>query len=174
MNGMNDASRPQFNRGDVHVQEVIHSAQSELRLLLQQRAELMKRIGSIKQTINGLANIFGDSMLNDELLALLDRKTARQSGFTRACRAVLMEAAGPLNVREVCDLLRKKSPGLLERHKEPGASVATVLGRLVAYGEAHSFVNEDGRRVWQWTAYAGDGKLISAFQSPLGRARSEA
>ena len=50
-----------IERYDVgHVQEVIRQAHGELRHLLQQRSEIMKRIGTVKQTISGLANLFGD------------------------------------------------------------------------------------------------------------------
>jgi hypothetical protein len=135
---------------DFHVQEVIRSAESELVSLLKQRAELMKRIGSVKQTLVGLANMFGDSVLNERLLELLDRGTARRSGFTQACRAVLMESATHLSARQVCDLLQKKFPGILERHKKPFASVTTVLSRLVEYDEVRTYVTEDGGRMWQW------------------------
>jgi hypothetical protein len=119
--------------------------------LLQQRADLMKRIGTIKQTLVGLANIFGDSVLSDELLTYLDRKTAsRQPGFTRACRVVLMESGKPLGARFVCQALQKKFPELLERHKDPIASVTTVLNRLADYTEARCSLDANGRRVWEW------------------------
>src|ERR1041385_4476882 len=85
---------------ELHVQEVIRSAEQELQTLLQQRAELMKRIGSVKQTLVGLANMFGDSVLNERLLELLDRGNARRSGFTQACRAVLMESPTQLSARQ--------------------------------------------------------------------------
>jgi len=144
---------------DVHVQEVCRSAERELTALLQQRADLMKRIGSIKQTLSGLANMFGDSLLSEELLTLLDRKTNRQPGFTRACRAVLMASPTPLGVRQVCEQLRRKFPGLLERHKDPPASVTTVLRRLVAYDEVRSFL-KDGRRVCEWVAGRDDSDVV--------------
>ncbi|HEY1263111.1 MAG TPA: hypothetical protein VGF06_06285 [Terriglobales bacterium] len=171
---MESTIRASISAEDVHVQEVLRSAQSELRALLAQRAEVMKRIGSIKQTINGLASIFGEGLLGDELLTLLDRKSSRRPGFTRACRAVLMEAPGPLTVREVCVQLRKKFPGLLERHKEPIASATTVLSRLVAYEEVRSFVNSEGRRVWQWTTVGPELGLISAFPPNLTAASGDA
>ena len=136
---------------DLHVQEVIRSAERELSTLLQQRAEVMKRIGSIKQTLVGLANMFGDSILSEQLLELLARNTVRRSGFTQACRAVLMESSTQLSARQVCDLLRKKFPGLLEKHRKPFASVTTVLCRLVEYDEARTLVTAEGRR-WQWVA----------------------
>jgi hypothetical protein len=136
---------------DLHVQEVIRSAERELQELLQRRAELMKRIGTIKQTLAGLANIFGDSVLNDELLTFLDRKSAsRQPGFTRACRVVLMQSSKPLGARFVCLALKQKFPELLERHKDPIASVTTVLNRLADYSEARCSLDANGRRVWEW------------------------
>ena len=138
---------------DPHVQEVIRSAERELHELLQRRAEIMKRIGTIKQTLAGLANLFGDSLLSDELLTFLDRKTAsRQPGFTRACRVVLMESGKPLGARFVCQALQQKFPELLEHHKDPIASVTTVLNRLADYTEARCSLDANGRRVWEWIA----------------------
>src|SRR5258706_15697699 len=135
------------------VQEVLRQAQEELRGLLQQRASLMKRIGTVKQTTSGLANLFGDDILSDELQQLVDRKpSGRQPGFTHACRVLLMEAERPLSVREVCARVGDRMPAVLERHKDPLASLTTVLNRLVEYGEAQSLLDEHGRRTWLWTA----------------------
>ena len=135
-----------------HVQEVIQQAHEELRQLLQQRAEVMKRIGTVKQTISGLANLFGEGVLNEELLELVDRKSSgRQPGFTKACRMILMQAGGALNSRDICDYFQQKMPTLLARHKDPMASVTTVLNRLVDYGEAEA-VHLNGRRAWRWVA----------------------
>lgn len=137
-----------------HVQEVIQQAHDELRLLLQQRAEVMRRIGTVKQTISGLANLFGDAVLNEELMELVDRKSSgRQPGFTKACRMILMEAGRALNSRDICDYFQEKMPALLARHKDPMASVTTVLNRLVEYGEAEA-VMLNGRRAWRWVADA--------------------
>jgi hypothetical protein len=142
-----------MSSGNGHVQEVIRQAHEELRQLLRQRAEVMRRIGTIKQTITGLANLFGDSVLDDELLELVDRKSnGRQPGFTKACRMILMEAKRALSARDVCDRIQEKMPPMLERHKDPMASVTTVLNRLVAYGEARAVSLENGRRAWEWVA----------------------
>jgi hypothetical protein len=139
--------------GGTHVEEVVKAAHEELRQLMRQRAEIMKRIGTVKQTIVGLANLFGDGVLNEELLELVDRKASgRQPGFTKACRMVLMEAKQPLGAREVCDQIQQRIPPVLLRHKDPLASVTTVLNRLVEYGEARTAVKENGRRAWQWVA----------------------
>ena len=139
-----------------HVEQVVKAAHDELLQLMQQRAEIMKRIGTVKQTIAGLANLFGDHVLTDELLELIDRKpNGRQPGFTKACRTALMEAHRPLGAREVCQELERRSPVILSRHKDPLASVTTVLNRLVDYGEARSLSNDRGRRVWEWVSDTG-------------------
>ena len=136
-----------------HVQEVVRQAHEELRQLLQQRSEIMKRIGTVKQTISGLANLFGDAVLNEELMELVDRKTSgRQPGFTKACRMILMQSGRAMNARDICEYFHQKMPVLLARHKDPMASVTTVLNRLVEYGEARTLVRENGRRAWQWVA----------------------
>jgi hypothetical protein len=148
-----NATRTITNLGTGHVEEVVRQAHEELRVLLQQRAEVMRRIGTIKQTIAGLANLFGDGVLSDELLELVDRKTSgRQPGFTKACRMVLMDSNRALSARDVCDRIQEKAPPMLARHKDPMASVTTVLNRLVAYGEARAVALSNGRRAWQWVA----------------------
>lgn len=150
-NGKADASL--LSNGDGHVQEVVKAAHEELRQLMRQRADIMKRIGTLKQTIAGLANLFGDEILSEDLLDLVDRKTGgRQPGFTKACRMALMEAGRPLSVREVCERIHERMPAVLLRHKDPLASVTTVLNRLVEYGEAQSVVRDNGRRAWQWVS----------------------
>ena len=134
--------------GSVH--QVVRQAHEELRQLIQQRAEVVKRIGTVKQTIAGLANLFGDSVLSDELLELVDRKNnGRQPGFTKACRMILMESNRALSAREQ---IQQKLPPMLARHKDPMASVTTVLNRLVEYGEARAVILENGRRAWRWVA----------------------
>ncbi|HKI25558.1 MAG TPA: hypothetical protein VKA07_04490 [Candidatus Sulfotelmatobacter sp.] len=148
------------DRYDVgHVQEVIRQAHDELRQLLQQRSDIMKRIGTVKQTISGLANLFGDGVLNEELLELVDRKSnGRQPGFTKACRMILMEANRPLSARDICEYFQQKMPAMLARHKDPMASVTTVLNRLVEYGEAQAVLSSSGRRAWRWVAEPGSDR----------------
>jgi hypothetical protein len=153
-----------LGNGDAHVQEVVKAAQEELGQLLRQRAEVMKRIGTVKQTIVGLANLFGDDVLSEELLELVDRRSSgRQPGFTKACRMVLMEAHRPLAAREVCEQIETRVPALLLRHKDPLASVTTVLNRLVDYGEARTLTSQNGRRTWQWVADPADEGLGSSL-----------
>jgi hypothetical protein len=138
---------------DPHVQQVVKVAHEELSQLMRQRAQIIKRIGTVKQTIVGLANLFGDEVLSEELLELVDRKSSgRQPGFTKACRMVLMESDQPLGARDVCQRIQQRVPALMLRHKDPLASVTTVLNRLVEYGEASSVVGQNGKRAWEWVA----------------------
>jgi hypothetical protein len=154
--------------GDAYVQEVLRTAHQELLALLQQRADIMKRIGTVKQTIIGLANLFGDEVLDDELLTLVDRKpNGRQPGFTRACRTVLIESRTALTGREVVAQLQGRFAGVLVNHKDPLASVTTVLNRLVAYGEARSVVNQTGKRVWEWVAESQERGTGMPAASPV-------
>jgi len=160
------ATRTLTDTANGHVQEVVRQAHDELRQLLYQRAEVMRRIGTVKQTIVGLANLFGDSVLSDELLELVDRKSSgRQPGFTKACRMILMDAKHALSARDVCDRIQEKAPPMLARHKDPMASVTTVLNRLVAYGEARAVSLDNGRRAWQWVADS-DSDLAQGLAAP--------
>ena len=117
--------------------------------------------GTVKHTISGLANLFGDGVLNEELMELVDRKSnGRQPGFTKACRMILMESGRAMNSRDICDYFQQKMPGLLARHKDPMASVTTVLNRLVEYGEAEAVVS-NGRRAWRWVADVAEPRALT-------------
>jgi hypothetical protein len=147
-----------------HVQEVLRTAEQELAGLLQRRAEIMKRIGTIKQMLAGLADLFGDSVLSEELRIALDRGVSdRRKGFTRACRQILMESRSPLHPRQCCEELWRRFPELAGRHRDLGASVTTVFHRLVAYGEARCFLDERGVRVWEWMAGARSSNAESCI-----------
>jgi hypothetical protein len=120
---------------------------------MRQRAEVMKRIGTVKQVLSGIANLYGDEILDEEVRILLDRKvSARQTGLTWACRVALMHSNTVRSARELCVQIRLQSPLILARHKDPVASVTTVLHRLTQYGEAQQVIRGDGRRAWEWVA----------------------
>jgi predicted transcriptional regulator len=67
---------------------------------------------------------------------------------------VLIEAEQPLNVREICARIEKRICSTLSRHKDPLASVTTVLNRLLRYGEVSAVANRDGGRAFQWVSEA--------------------
>jgi hypothetical protein len=91
------------------------------------------------------------AVLSDEILSVLARKSSsRQSGFTTACRRVVIEAKNPVGSRTVCQTLEQRFPEVLVRHKDSIASVTTVLNRLADYSEVRCLLNENGRRVYEW------------------------
>lgn len=144
---------------DPSVLEVLRAARLELDALLQQRAEITRRIGTARQAIIGLANLVGGQVLHEAVLDLMDlRPTHRQSGFTRACRYLLTVSNRPLNSTEICEELRRKFPEIAARHKDLQASATTVMNRLIAYGEAAPCKDAAGRRSWTWVA-AHDSSL---------------
>ena len=139
------------NESSVH--EVVRSAHRELTELMRQRAGIMARIGTIKKTLSGLAQIFGESVLDDDLLELLDLAPSKRTpGLTRACREVLIASATPRTADEICEILERQYADVWQRQKNPIASVTTVLNRLVDYSEARSDWNDKRKRVWQWCA----------------------
>lgn len=141
---------------DSHVKGVVKAATQELRQLMRERDDVMKRIGTVKQAVVGLANLFGDEVLSEELLELVHRHGGgRHLGLTKACRMVLMEAERPLSTRDVSRRIQERIPLVLSHHKEPTASVTTVLNRLLEYGEARTVV-QDGHRAWLWISQRGD------------------
>jgi len=134
-----------------HVLEVIRSAERELRELLQKRGEIMRRIGNVRHLLSGLVSLFGESAFDAQLLSAIEGgSSGRQSGFTRACRIVLMESSRPLRTREASEELQRRFPELVGRHKDLAASVTTVFHRLTRYSEARYFLDAHGVRVWEW------------------------
>jgi len=139
--------------GGAHVDRVLAAMHREFNSLVLQRAAILNRIGTIKQIISGLANLLDDRLIGGELSGLVNQRSRnRQRGFTQTCRQVLKESKRSLISQEVCQEIERRNPTLLLHHRNPLASVSTVLNRLSRYGEARVVVNESGRRAWVWTA----------------------
>ncbi|HTC47373.1 MAG TPA: hypothetical protein VK722_08630 [Candidatus Aquilonibacter sp.] len=153
---------PQDN-GKRPVEDVLHEAEKQLRQLMKERTEVTKRIATVKNTVAGLVSLFGGSILNDEVSRMIDRRLGpRQPGLTRICRKVLSNAKRPMSARDVCDEIQRSVPILLAHHKDPRATVNTILSRLAGYGEAALLVNEPGQHEWVWIA----GREDEPIQSP--------
>ena len=137
--------------GSGQIAKVIEEMQREFRTLMLQKALLARRIGTIKQTIKGLANLLGEDRVGEELSGIVGRKSStRPRGFTKTCRLVLMESKCPLISQEVREEIERRNPALLAHHKDPLASVTTVLSRLTRYGEVRVVGREHGQRAWEW------------------------
>jgi hypothetical protein len=143
--------------GDVpDVRVIVKVAHVELRRLIQQRAEIAKRIGTIKQTIAGLCNLFGDDELTEDLRELVNGKVGvRRRGITQACRKVLMDAGCPLTARNVSERIQQQIDLLCSKNLV--GSVTTVLSRLEQYGEARTVPRDGGPRAWVWVSAVENG-----------------
>jgi hypothetical protein len=145
------------------VENVIRHLCDLLESLLRERRDVVRRICFIRQTIVGLASVYGQEVLDGQMLDTIDHHSKAQGqGLTRACRLALIQAGRPLSAREVCDQIQIQNPVLLMRHKDPVASVNTLLARLAYYGEASATKDERGRRVWQWATKAEPASSTSA------------
>jgi hypothetical protein len=131
--------------------QVLRQLCDQLKHLIVQRSEVIRRIGATKKTIAGLATLIGDTALAADLYeSIVGRPSTRQPGITKACRVILMRADQPLTVSQVLEELKKDHPTLLEKHKDPKASLTTILNRLADYGEVQRTVSNNNIRTWQW------------------------
>ncbi len=132
------------------IEHIVKLAGGELQVLLTQRAAILKRLAILRRIIAGLAEMFGDDVLPEDvrILTKLPAQGTRGAGLTEACRAALSTSSRPLTAREVVDTIRTKDAKVIQHHKDPVASVTSILHRLGSYGEATAEVSQSGRRMW--------------------------
>jgi Asp-tRNA(Asn)/Glu-tRNA(Gln) amidotransferase B subunit len=132
------------------VDQVIKLVSSELQDLLRQRAVIIRRVAILRRTIAGLAEMIGGDALSEELLVLIAPRTrgTRGTGLTEACRSVLSNSSQPLTTREVVERIRANNGAVIRNHKDPVASVTSILHRLGSYGESTTQLSKSGRRIW--------------------------
>jgi hypothetical protein len=141
--------------------QVIELAHSELCGLMREREAIIKRMTVLKQTIAGLIEIFGADGVSKEHLDLVKpSRRHRGNSLTQTCRAVLAKAPEPLTAHELVEGIRAADVTLIQHHKNPMASVCSILSRLVSYGEVRSVVAASGRRQWAWTKTDGNGRSL--------------
>lgn len=139
--------------------QVIELAHSELCGLMREREAIIKRMTVLKQTIAGLIEIFGAHSVRKECLDLVKpSRRHRGNSLTQTCRAVLARASEPLTAHELVEGIRAADVTLIQHHKNPMASVCSILSRLASYGEVRSVVATSGRRQWAWTKTDGNGR----------------
>lgn len=131
------------------VNEVVRMVTAELKELTCQHNDIMKRIGNLRRTLSGLATIFGNCVFEIAPDASGGKKYSWQ-GFTNICRLILMSAETPLTAQQVCALVKQRSEEIDSRHRDPLASVTTVLNRLAKYGEVTYEIGQTGSRLWKW------------------------
>ena len=137
--------------GQNDIKQVLTMAREQLIELLQERATIVKRITTLRRTLLGLVEIFGDEGLGEELkLSVNAPRGSRRSGLTNACRSVLMNSGRPLSSGDVVTRIHSGNGDVLRNHKNPVVSVTSILYRLQSYGETTGSTNQDGKRVWMW------------------------
>jgi hypothetical protein len=138
------------------LEPVIGQLESQLRVLMLERAAILKRIGVIKKTVVGLVDLFGPNVINGELRDFLSLQSAPRSRthptLTDLCRHLLREASEPLTIHQILGQLQEKSPAALAGHKHRHNSLRMILKRLVAYGDAEPVLTEEGTRAWRSTS----------------------
>jgi len=134
------------------VERVVGRIRQELHALRAEHAAIARRIGLIKNTVAGLAEVFGPAVVGRDLRSMLfadATKRPRSRGLTDACRELLREAADPQTVKQITRQMLQRNPSLLKRHRYPGAGVQMMLRRLVRYGEAEEVAGTAGVRCWK-------------------------
>jgi hypothetical protein len=128
------------------IEELISVLGEEAARLRLQRAHISNRIARIRHMIVGLKRLNGNG------IDRLNTVTGKGPGVTGACRLVLMESRGrSLNLAEVFQAIQTKLAPAMLAHKDPRASVATIFGRLVRYGEVEVITDKRGKRAYRWS-----------------------
>jgi len=92
---------------------VVERIHRELQALRTEHAAIAKRIGLIKNTITGLAEVFGPGVVGQELQSLLATepvKRRRNRGLTDACRELLRETSEPQTLKQISNEFRSAFP----------------------------------------------------------------
>ncbi|HTR65841.1 MAG TPA: hypothetical protein VMH85_08715 [Terriglobales bacterium] len=136
------------------VEHVVVQIRKELDSLHLEHAAIVKRIALIKQTLHGLAGVFGERMVNGQLQNLLSLSSVpppsgASRGLTQSCRRLLAEAQSPVTVHQIHAGIQERYPEVLANNKKPTASLQVILRRLVEYGEAEAGFDARGKRTWR-------------------------
>jgi hypothetical protein len=134
------------------VEQVVGRIQRELQALRTERAAIAKRIGLIKNTIAGLAQVFGAGVVGQQLQGLLTVEPVnrrRTRGLTDACRELLKETSEPQTLRQISARIQERYPTLVAHHRYPITIIQMMLRRLVMYGEAEEIELGAGLRSWK-------------------------
>ena len=130
------------------VQLSVRRITKELSALQKQLREVEDDIVAVRQALHGLSLILGEEHFSEELLRLIRPKRAQIRGLSSVCRSLLLHAPHAYSVREVCDRINATDPLLLTHHRNPMASVMSVLRQLARRGEIIRRT-QNGKSVWQ-------------------------
>ena len=152
-------------------QEALEQALRELgesmaeRDLLEERLDAAdRRIFRLREGAMGIGALLGRYRLGEEFPDLFPDRIDPDKGLTDAVRDLLKShhpySHTPVQIR---DGLKEKGYGI-SKHKNPLASIHTVLKRLVEKGEIREG-NRDGRTVYIWTIKPDQKAGLSSLKS---------
>jgi hypothetical protein len=144
-----EPSSPQFLAFD-YLRPSGERIREEMSSLQKQLKQVEEEISAVKNTLYGLSVIFGEEVFSQQVLQTIRPKHGgKVRGLTATCQAVLVKTSHPCSVSAVCNLVRAVNPLLLIHHRNPRASVMTVLRNFAKRGQAVRGT-ENGRSVWRW------------------------
>jgi hypothetical protein len=145
------ASTLKIASGDLNV--ILGKMQKQLISLKERHSAIQKRIVVVRQIIDGLVSVFGQSSIGEGLPDVPNARTTKPSGYrlTRICSLVRAQSSRPLTVAELMMAMQQKHPDIFTHNRSPRASVTTVLNRLSTYGAVQGAINEKGAKIW-WCA----------------------
>src|SRR5579863_3481617 len=104
------------------VERVVGQIQQQLQVLKAEQAAIAKKICLIKNTIAGLAEVFGNGIVGQDLqnmLAPAPAERRRNRGLTDACREALQEASSSQTLKQISGHIQERYPTLLSHHRYP-------------------------------------------------------
>jgi hypothetical protein len=134
---------------DNDVEQLIDKMKRDLHALYGERTAIDRRMDTIKKGLVGLATLYGREALSLDFVQCVDpAQNRRRAGITAMCRSILRESHSPLSSAEIYQKIRETNAELLALHKNPTASVDTVLRRLLKQGQAQ-VVSDKNQLAWK-------------------------
>jgi hypothetical protein len=143
---------------DDFYKEALNSAIEELSLLTRERDELNlriefldERLDKLRQVVLGLSHIadFDIQKIKDENPNLFPEYIDPRLGVTEAVRKVLQDAGTFMTPTDIRDGVLRVS-NAIHGHKNPMATIHTVLRRLIESDEVGMFVDQDEKTTYAW------------------------
>jgi len=151
------ASHPESQDKADKAKEILDLATRELDMLLEQRAEIGRKVRRARRLIQALATSFDECVVPERFRDVkLRRLPVRDRALTEACRTALRQTDLPLTLDQIRDGLRFQ--GLVfEPNRDPLMAIARVLKRMVRSGEARTQIGAAGKRTWLLTQVSTQG-----------------
>lgn len=150
------------------VERVVGQIQQQLQTLRAEHVAIAKKIWLIKNTIAGLAEVFGPGVVGADLQDILTPAPARRRrsrGLTDACREVLQEASEAQTLKQISGRVQERYPTLLSHHRYPMAILQIMLRRLVMYGEAKEVGGTGCLRSWKLSSQQPGGPIQGSMSA---------